>query len=78
MRGTRSNGNGHREPEMPPKKPAEEHKQHLNVTVEPVNRAWLKENWARLGYRSESHAVDDAIRKLRESGVGRSEFPVPS
>lgn len=72
MRGTPSNGNGRRVADMPPRKPADEHKQHLNVTVEPINREWLRENWAQLGYRSESHAVDDAIRRLRESGAGRS------
>jgi len=63
---------------MPPKKPAEEHKQRLNATIEPANRLWLRDNWARLGYRNESHAVDDAIRKLRESGTGRGETMVPS
>lgn len=49
---------------VPPKKPREEHKQVLTVTVDPGHRKWLRENYLALGYRSESHAVDDALRLL--------------
>jgi hypothetical protein len=57
---------------LPPRKAPEKHMQHLTVTISPVNREWLRQNWEKLGYRSESHAVDDALRQLRESGKGRS------
>ena len=70
MRATHNNGQ-RRGVSVPPRKLPQEHKQHLTVTVEPATREWLRQNWERLGYRSESHAVDDAIKRLRESGSGR-------
>ncbi len=52
---------------MPPRKPLDEHKQPMTVTLQPENRRWLRDHYQELGYRSESHAVDDAIRLLKET-----------
>ena len=56
---------------LPPRKPAEEHKHPLSVTVEPENRRWLVANFKELGFRNMSHAIDVAIGLLRER-TGRS------
>lgn len=57
---------------MPPRKDPEKRMQHLTVTVSPANREWLRANWEKLGYRNESHAVDDALRRMRVEGASRS------
>jgi hypothetical protein len=55
---------------VPPRKPLDEKKQPLSVTIEPDHRKWLRENYLHLGFRSESHAVDQAIRLLMEARGG--------
>lgn len=50
---------------VPARKPLSEHKLPMSVSMEPDNREWIREHWRELGYRSESHLVDDAIRVLR-------------
>ena len=57
-------GSNRQRSQVPPRKPAEERKQALTVTLEPGHRHWLRENYRALGFRSESHAVDEAIRLL--------------
>lgn len=52
---------------MPPRKPLEKHRQSMTVSLEPDNRSWIREHFEEYGYRSESHAVDEAIRLLRSS-----------
>lgn len=49
---------------MPPRKPLDQHRVQLSVTVDRDHRVWLRENFAGLGYRSESHAIDEAIALL--------------
>lgn len=60
---------------MPPRKPLNEHKQSMTVSIEPRNRNWIRENFQDKGFRSESHMVDEAIRVLKEQsereGKGR-------
>jgi len=51
---------------MPPRKPLNQHKQSMTVSIEPMNRAWIRENFQGNGFRSESHLVDEAIRLLKE------------
>lgn len=53
-----------RDQAMPPKRPREERKQALTITIEPQHRQWIRENYKALGFRSESHAIDEAIRLL--------------
>jgi len=64
---------------MPARKPFEQHKIAMSITLEPARRKWLRENYAELGYRSESHAVDDAIGLLMQKAEpGRSHPPSSS
>jgi hypothetical protein len=49
---------------MPARKDLEQHRIQLSVTVDRTHRTWLRENYAELGFRSESHAVDEAIGLL--------------
>lgn len=62
-------------PPMPSRKPLNEHKQSMTVSIEPMNRNWIRENFRDKGFRSESHLVDEAIRLLMEKtereGKGR-------
>lgn len=51
---------------MPPRKPFDQHKLPLSVTVDRTHRLWLRENYLDLGFRSESHAIDDAIGLLMQ------------
>ena len=51
--------------EMPPRKPLDKHKQSMTVSIDPENRQWLRDHYADYGFRNESHAVDEAIRRLR-------------
>jgi hypothetical protein len=51
---------------MPPRKPFDQHKLPLSVTVDRTHRLWLRENYLELGFRSESHAIDDAIGLLMQ------------
>jgi hypothetical protein len=53
---------------MPPRKPLDQHKIQLSVTIDRDRRLWLRENYAALGFRSESHAVDEAIGLLMKKG----------
>ena len=48
---------------LPPKKPLAAHKLSISISLDPGRRRWLRENFDRLGYRSESHMVDDLIRR---------------
>ena len=52
---------------VPPRKPINEHKQSGTWSIDPNVRRWLRENFGGLGFRSESHAVEEAIRRLKES-----------
>lgn len=54
---------------VPSKKPPEQHKLPLSVTINPSRRLWLKQNFAELGFRSESHAVDEAIGLLMKTAA---------
>ncbi len=54
---------------MPQRKPLNQHKQPMTVSLNPGNREWIREHFEECGYRSESHAVDAAIDLLRK---GRS------
>ena len=56
---------------MPPKKPEHLRKVPITVTIDPEHRKWLKDNYSKLGFRSESHAVDEAIRELIKSKSDR-------
>ncbi len=49
---------------LPPRKPLDQHRLQLSVPLDRTHRTWLRENYAELGYRSESHAVDAAIGLL--------------
>ncbi len=60
---------------VPPRKPLNEHKMPMSVSIEREHREWLRENYKGLGYRSESHAIDDAIRLLIERAKGRLHEP---
>lgn len=51
---------------MPPRKPPNEHKQSMTVSIEPANRLWVRENFQGNGFRSESHLVDAAILLLKD------------
>ena len=51
---------------LPPRKPLNEHKQSMSVTIEPEHREWVRNNFRQYGFRSESHVVDEAIRLLIE------------
>jgi Arc/MetJ-type ribon-helix-helix transcriptional regulator len=51
---------------VPPKKPKDKHKKSVTVTLEPEHCVWLRENYKSLGFRSESHAVDEAVRLMME------------
>ncbi len=51
---------------MPPRKPLDQHKQSMTVSLEPSNRKWIRESFQDNGFRSESHLVDEAIRLLME------------
>lgn len=58
---------------MPARKPLEQHRLQLSVTLDRTHRTWLRENYAELGFRSESHAVDEAIGLLmRKAEADRS------
>jgi len=52
---------------LPPRKPLNKHKQALTVTIEPEHRQWLREHFMEYRFRSESHAIDEAIKLLRET-----------
>ena len=59
--------------DLPPRKPLDQHRLQLSVTLDRDHRTWLRENYAELGYRSESHAVDEAIGLLmRKAEADRS------
>lgn len=58
---------------MPERKSRNERKRALSVTVMPDHLHWLHENYTRLGFRSQSHAIDVAIELLKES---RSKRPL--
>jgi Arc/MetJ-type ribon-helix-helix transcriptional regulator len=58
--------NGSSGDSVPPRKPLSQHKQSMTVSIEPTNRAWIRENFQGNGFRSESHLVDEAIRLLKE------------
>jgi Arc/MetJ-type ribon-helix-helix transcriptional regulator len=51
---------------MPPRKPLNDHKLSMTVSIDPSNRRWIRENYQSLNYRSESHLVDEAVSLLRE------------
>ena len=51
---------------MPPRKPLNEHKQSMTVSIDPSNREWIRASYRDNGFRNESHMVDEAIRLLRE------------
>lgn len=59
----KNNQKGH---SMPPRKPLNQHKQSMTVSIEPFNRTWIRENFQGNGFRSESHLVDQAISLLKE------------
>ena len=65
MSGRRVRGSRYR---VPPRKPMDQHKQTASFSLDPARRAWLRENYARLGYRNESHAVDELIKRLMDEG----------
>ncbi len=52
---------------VPPRKPLEDHKQSMTVSIEREHREWIRNHYRELGFRSESHAVDTAIHLLMES-----------
>ncbi len=60
---------------VPARKPLNEHKQPLSVSIEPENRQWIREHWKELGFRSESHLVDEALRQFRERADKASKSP---
>jgi hypothetical protein len=62
----REPGQGRSSEPMPPRKPLDQHKVQLSVTVDRDHRVWLRENFVGLGFRSESHAVDEAIGLLKQ------------
>jgi len=51
---------------VPPRKPLNQHKQSMTVSIEPSHRTWIRESFQDNGFRSESHLVDAAIRLLKE------------
>ncbi len=51
---------------VPARKPLNEHKRPMSVSMEPENREWVRAHWRELNFRSESHLVDEAIRQFRE------------
>ena len=65
---------GHTRYTLPPRKPIEEHRKSVSYSIDPQRREWLRENFDRLGFRNESHAVDELIRRLiREDESGSKE-----
>jgi len=58
---------------MPPRKPLNEHKQPMTVSLEPSNRQWIRENFRENGFRNESHLVDEAISLLRRNAEKKSD-----
>lgn len=52
--------------EVPQRKPLNQHKKSMTVSLKRENREWIREHFEELGYRSESHAVDVAIDLLKE------------
>ncbi len=62
-----------RETTMPPRKPLNQHKRPMTVSLEPEHREWIREHYREYGFRSESHAVDAAIRLLIEKKQGEKE-----
>jgi hypothetical protein len=51
---------------MPPRKPLNEHKKSMTVSIDPENREWVREHYRGNGFRNESHLVDQAISLLKE------------
>ncbi len=51
---------------MPQKKPLDEHKQQMCISLEPSNSKWVRERYKELGYRSVSHLIDGAIGLFRK------------
>jgi Arc/MetJ-type ribon-helix-helix transcriptional regulator len=51
---------------MPQRKPLNQHKRPMTVSLNPENREWIRDHFEEYGYRSESHAVDAAIDFLRK------------
>ena len=46
---------------------AKQKKLPMSVSISADRRKWIRENYESLGFRSESHAVDEALRLLIES-----------
>ena len=55
---------------MPPRKPLDQHKQSMTVSIDPSNRKWIRDSFRDNGYRSESHLVDGAISLLKDKLKG--------
>lgn len=51
---------------VPAKKPLDQHKQTYSFSLDPLRRKWVRENFERLNYRSESHMMDDILRQYIE------------
>jgi len=58
---------------VPQRKPLNQHKRPMTVSLKPENREWIREHYEELGYRSESHAVDVAIDLLRKEKSRKGE-----